>query len=571
MTTVQVSPVTAYAEAVVAGKVLTGRLVRLACERHLRDLGRMDIHFDGRAAQFAIDFFSHLSLSGGDFSGKPFNLQPWQAFIVGSLFGWKLPDGLRRFRVGYVEVGKGNGKTPMAAGIGLLMMMADGEERAEVYSAAVDRDQAQILFRDAVAMVDRSPALDSRLVRSGSPGKEWNLAYLQAGSFFRPISSEHTGGRGKSGFRVHCGLLDEVHEHPSAAMVDFMRANAKGRQPLIFEITNSGWDRRSVCYQHHELSTRVLEGSVQNDAWFAYVCSLDPCDKCRGEGKVSPEEGCPDCDDWRDEAVWPKANPNLGISISYRYMRELVAEAVAMPSKRNIVQRLNACMWTQNVTRWITEEMWDANAGIVAGWPPVKGQPCYAALSLQSTYDMSELVLYFPESGAVLGWYWVPRDNIAARVERDQVPYEVWVQDGHVSATDGNVTDFGVIRAKVNELAAIYDIRQVATKRWNATQLQTELQDQDGFKVVQFGDGMKDMSEPTTELEKLLAEGKIQHGGDPVLRWQSGNVAVKTDAEGHMRPDREASQDRFGGIEALIMCIGQDILHDESEAGVMFV
>lgn len=574
MTTAVLSPVTAYAEAVVRGEVLMGRLVRLACARHLRDLERgheRGLWFDEEAAQRVIDFFGYLTLSGGDAGGKPFVLEPWQAFIVGSLFGWKGKDGTRRFRVAYIEAAKGCGKSPLAAGIGLYMLTADGEERAEVYAAAVDRDQAQILFRDAVAMVDRSPALDARLVRSGGKGKEWNLAYLETSSFFRPISSEHTGGRGKSGFRVHNGLLDEIHEHPSPSMVEFMRANAKGKQPLIFEITNSGFDRRSICFQHHEMSARILEGAIENDAWFAYVCGLDPCDKCRGEGKVSPEDGCPDCDDWRDEAVWPKANPNLDVSISTRYLREQVAEAVAMPGKRNIVQRLNFCIWTSSSVRWITDEMWDANAG-APDLEALRGQPCYAALDLQSTYDLSSLVLYFPETGAVLPWFWIPEDNVRDRVDRDQLPYDVWVQDGYVRATDGNVIDYGVIQTKLNELAKVYEIQEVATKRWNATQLQQQLKDEDGFTVIQYGDGMKDMSEPTQELEKRLAEGKIRHGGHPVLRWEASNIAVKTDAEGHMRPDKEASQERIGAIEALIMAIGRDIQDaDDGEAGVMFV
>lgn len=568
MTTAIASPVTTYAEQVIAGKVVTGHLVRLACERHLRDLERDDIHFDEEVASRAIVFFSHLTLSGGSDGDKPFKLQGWQEFIVGSLFGWLLPNGLRRFRVAYVEAGKGSGKSPLAAGIGLYMLMADGEERAEIYSAAVDRDQAQILFRDAVAMVDRSPALDQRLGRSGGKGKEWNLAYHDASSFFRPISSEHTGGRGKSGFRVHCGLLDEVHEHPSAAMVDFMRANAKGKQPLIFEITNSGSDRTSVCYAHHDLSVRILEGVVDNDAWFAYVCGLDLCDACREEGKASPEGDCPDCDDWRDEAVWDKANPNLDVSISTRYLRELVAEAVAMPSKRNIVKRLNFCIWTQTIARWITDELW-AKGDQPVDAEALKKQDCAAGLVVSSTIDISALVLYFPGSNSVMPFFWVPRDRIQERADADMVPYDQWVDAGYITATEGNVIDFAVIRQKLRDLFEEYDIREVITKRWNATQLQTQLMD-DGFNVFQAGDGYKDMSAGSKELEKLLMEGSLKHGGNPVLRWMAANIAIRTDPEGNIRPDKEASTDRFDGIEALVIAIGRGLTQQEGEVGVMW-
>ena len=218
--------------------------MRLACKRHLDDLGPWagaGATWDREASDRAIGFFRDvLRLNGGEHEGKPFILHESQEFIVGSLFGWKGRDGFRRFRVAFVEIGKGNGKSPLAAGIGLYMLMADKEPRAEIYAAAVDKDQAQILFRDAVAMVDQSPQLASRLVKERRIRREWNLADLKTGSFFRPIASEHRG-RGKSGPRPHCALLDEVHEHPTDAMVEFMRAGTKGRrQALIFMITNSG-------------------------------------------------------------------------------------------------------------------------------------------------------------------------------------------------------------------------------------------------------------------------------------------------------------------------------------------
>lgn len=244
-------PVEAYARAVLAGDVVAGPLVRAACRRHLDDLtsgpGR-GLRWDLDAALRVIGFFATvLCLNGGAHEGRPFVLEPWQAFIVGALFGWKGADGSRRFRVAFVEVAKGNGKSPLAAGIGLYMLAADDEPRAEVYAAAVDRDQASILFKDAVAMVDQSPALDRRIRRSGGRGREWNLAHLESGSWFRPISSESTG-RGKSGPRPHCALLDEVHEHPGPAMVELVRAGTKGRrQPLVLLITNAGFDRNSVC------------------------------------------------------------------------------------------------------------------------------------------------------------------------------------------------------------------------------------------------------------------------------------------------------------------------------------
>lgn len=565
MTTAVKSPVSHYAEAVVSGSILTGRLVRLACERHLRDLKRDDLLFDAAAAQRALDFFPFLSLSGGDQGDKPFTLEPWQAFIVGSLFGWKLLDGSRRYRVAYIEAAKGCGKSPLAAGIGLYMLVADGEDRAEIYAAAHDKEQAQVVFRNAVAMVDRSESLAPLLQRSGGKGKEWNLAYLETGSFFRPMSAEHTAGRGKSGFRVHCGLLDEVHEHPTSAMVDFMRANAKGRQPLIFEITNSGYDRTSVCFQHHQLSVKVLEGALENDAWFAYVCGLDPCATHLSEGKVSPEDGCEDCDDWRDESVWIKANPNLDVSISRRYVRELVAEAVAMPSKRNIVQRLNFCIWNASHTRWITDELWKANEGVVDA-EALKGQTCNAGIVIRSTYDLAALVLAF-EGGELLPFFWVPEERIPER--REAAPYDVWVGEGHITATPGNAVDYATIRKKVNDLRDEYDIREVAVRGYNLIQMETELID-DGFEVTKYSGSMQAMSPPTKEFQRRLSERLIQHGGNPVMTWMASNISVKIDADENMRPDPESSLERFEGIEAAIIAIGRELAQNDGEAGVFF-
>ena len=281
MTTAVRSPVTTYAEAVVSGVVVAGRLVRLACERHLRDLEHgheRGLHFDEEAAQYAIDFFElGLTLAEGEHADQPFILQPWQQFVTGCLFGWKAGDGTRRFRVAYIEIGKGNGKTPMAAGFGLFGLVADGENAAEIYTAGVTRDQANYLLADAQKCVAASPALKSRIEVNVH-----NLLYRKTNSYMRPVSSE---ARSLDQKRVHMALIDEIHEHRESVVVDKMRAGTKGRrQAMIVEITNSGYDRQTVCYQHHEMSARILEGALDNDSWFAYVCGLDPCDECRADG-----------------------------------------------------------------------------------------------------------------------------------------------------------------------------------------------------------------------------------------------------------------------------------------------
>lgn len=554
-----VDRVTAYARAVLSGEIVAGRLVRLACQRHLRDLETgpaRGLWFDVEAATEAIEFFEEfLCLAGGDFEGRPFLLQPWQAFIVGSLFGWKCEDGSRRFRVAYIEIGKGSGKSPLAAGIGLYMLIADGEARAEVYAAATKKDQAMILFRDAIAMVDQSPALAGRLVKSGAPGREWNLAHLDSGSFFRPISSDD----GQSGPRPHCGLIDEVHEHKTPHVVDMMRAGTKGRtQALILEITNSGHDRDSVCWQHHEQSAQVLAGVLPSDSWFAYVCQLDVCEPCREAGKTAPVEGCDACDDWRDPAVWIKANPNLGVSIQPKYLRELVDEARGMPSRQLAVKRLNFCTWTETENKWIGLGLWDACAGAVDA-EALRGRPCYGGLDLSSTTDLTSLVLLFPpleadETIDVLAWFWCPEVGVRMRSEVDRVPYTLWVQQGLIEATPGDVIDYGFIRERARAVAQLYELQETGFDPHNALQLVNDLAG-DGLTMAQVPQRFAVLSPATKELERLIRSRRIRHDGHPILRWNVSNAAARQDAQGNVmlvKPNRKA---RIDGAAAMVDAI----------------
>ena len=269
----------AYAEAVRDGKVIAGPHVRDACARHLRDLseaGDRGLSFDGKRASEAFRFFRQiLCLNGGQFEGQAFELHPSQKFIVGSIFGWVRADGTRRFRTAYIEQGKGNGKSPLVAGIGLMMLIADQEPRAEVYAFATKKDQAMILFRDAVAMVDQSPELDQMLKRSGGKGSEWNIYDESSASFFRPIASDDA----QSGPRPYCAIGDEIHEHKTGFMLQMMRAGFKfRRQPLLIEITNSGTDRETVCWEQHQYGAEVCAGAREDDEFFAYICGLDEND-----------------------------------------------------------------------------------------------------------------------------------------------------------------------------------------------------------------------------------------------------------------------------------------------------
>ncbi len=571
-------PVETFARDVVAGKVVAGRLVRLACARHLRDLETghaRGLRFDREKAGRAIDFFGFLLLADGEFAGKPFELQPFQRFVVGSLFGWVGADGHRRFRTAYIEQGKGNGKSPLAAGVGLYGLVADGEAGAEVYSAATTRDQASILFRDAKLLAESSPALKHRLKID-----KHNIAFEAANSFFRPVSSEH---RGLDGKRPHVALIDEVHEHPSALVVDKMRAGTKNRrQALIFEITNSGHDRQSVCWHHHEYSRKILEGVLQDDSWFAYVCGLDPCAKHQGEGREFPDDTCPDCDHWTDEACWPKANPGLGHIIRPKYLREQVREAQGMPSKEGIVKRLNFCLWTEGVTAWLPAELWATGKRPVDA-AALRGQRCWAGLDLSNRFDLNALVLVFRDEDAaprapaegepaaglpkstgrytLLPFFWMPRGVVAERSQKDRVDYALWERQGFLRFTEGYVTDYGVVEAFIrDDLAGLYQIQEVAYDPYNATQMAVSLGTY-GILMVEFSQNMRNYNEPSKEFEALLRCGRLTHGDHPVLNWQAGNVAVATDRNRNIRPVKPDDQaKKVDGVQAAVMGLARAML-----------
>jgi phage terminase large subunit-like protein len=546
--TISADPVTRYASEVVAGSIIAGPFVRLACKRHLLDLKqgpKRGLKWDVDAAIRAIKFFPDiLRLAEGEYAGKPFVLGPWQQFIIGSLFGWKAPDGYRRFRTAYVEIGKGNGKSPMAGGVGLYMLAADREAGAECYAAATTREQANILFQDAVKMVDASPSLTARIHKSGNR-TVFNLAHLASGSFFRPISSE---GKGLDGKRVHYAALDEVHEHPSAIVVDKMRAGTKGRrQALIFEITNSGYDRESVCWSHHEFSRHILEGTLENDSWFAYICGLD--------------QG----DDWRNPKVWIKANPNLGVSIPNKYLQEQVDEAVGMPSKENIVKRLNFCIWTEGEKRWMPPEAWDSCSELSVDEAALAGESCIAALDLSLTRDLSALVLTFPPTEqrrhwAFLPYFWIPEDDAKERIARDHVPYDVWTRQQKVFVTPGNVTDHDFIETKIIELSKVFKFLELAYDPSRAVQLVTHLQAYE-INLVEFPQTCKMFNAGVQMMEKLFMERLFGHGSHPVLRWNFSNCVTVPNSNGEVKFDKgKAKTGRIDGMVAAAMGVSRAIL-----------
>lgn len=534
------SPATTYAHDVVEGRIVAGPYVRAACARHLRDLDRQDTpgfayHFDEAEEAKVYQLAAFVNLA----EDTPLVLQPFQQFIVGCLFGWLDAFSYRRFRTAYIEMGKGNGKTPLAAFVGLKGLILDGEVQAEVYSAAPTRFQANITLTDALNMAKASPALAKRLEITAH-----NIQFGQ--SFFRTVSSE---GRSLSGPRPHFSLIDEIHEHPNNVVVQKMRAGMKRRkQPLVFEITNSGSDRRSICWEHHQHSVQVAQGLVEDETWFAYVCALDAGD------------------DWHDERVWPKANPGLGVILTHQYLAEQVKEADTLPSSANLIQRLNFCIWTEQARRWLIMDLWD-------GCDPLPDEPekalegeiCYVGLDLASRRDFTAAVYWFPEHKVALPRFWVPED-MTLRTEAEKGFIRTWADQGFITLTPGSVTDYDVVRAAILEDCRRYQVEEIPYDQWNATQLATQLAN-DGATVVPIPQKGAAMSEGAKEMEALVAAKALRHGGNPVLRWMASNVAARIDPDENLKLDRDASGDRIDGIVALVMAIARGMLYQGGTGG----
>ena len=525
-----------YAEEVLAGKRVVGSWVRGACERHVKDLsegGERGLWWDERAAQLGAVFFERaLRHSKGEWAGQPVMLEPWQQFIVGSLLGWKREDGSRRFRTGYVEVPRKNGKTLLAAGLGLFLTAADGEPGAEVYSAATTREQARLSHGEAVRMVKQSAALkrELRLFRD-------NIHSERTFSKFEPLSSDHGT---LDGLNVHGAICDELHAWPRRELWDVLEtATSARRQPLMLAITTAGFDRQSLCWQMHEYAGKVLDGLVEDDSFFGIIYGLD--------------EG----DSWEDEGSWWKANPNLGVSKSIDDLRRLAARAREMPAQLNAFLRLHLDVWTQSKTRWMKPEVWaGCNLGAVEE-AALAGRPCYGGLDLSTTTDISALVWVFPPEGekepyVVLPRFWVPEENMVLRSRNDRVPYEAWARAGLIAATPGSVIDYDFILEQVARDVAQFQVKEIAFDRWGATRLTTQMVDR-GWTVVEFGQGFASMSAPMKELEKLALSRELNHGGNQVLAWMADNVMASTDPAGNIKPDKAKSREKIDGVVALIM------------------
>jgi phage terminase large subunit-like protein len=542
-----------YMQDVLSGEQVACKWVRLAVQRHLADLESgpaRGLRFDAATGEHVCEFFKFLRHSKGEWAGQIVQLEPWQMFILYVLFGWKRADGTRRFRTAYIEVARKNGKSTLAAGVGLYLFLADLEPGSEVYSAATKLEQAKITHAEATRMVKSSPDLRRRVEIYKN-----NLSVKNTASKFEPLSND---SETLDGLNVHAAIIDELHAHKDRALYDVIEtATSSRRQPLLFNITTAGFDRNSFCHSMHDFVEKVLEGAIKNtvldDSIFGIIFSLD--------------EG----DDWRDEKNWFKANPNLGISKKLDNLREKAKRAAEMPSALNsfLVKELD--VWTTSFTKWINYEKWHKCGGAVDA-NGLRGRTCFAGLDLSSTTDISAFVLVFPPQTEkdfyqILCRFWVPEEAMRERSRRDRVPYDAWVRQGYITATSGNVIDYDFILAQVDEDARQFDLQEIAFDRWGATKIIQGIEEK-GLTCVQFGQGFASMSPPMKEFEKLYLSEKIQHGNNPVLNWMADNLVASVDPAGNIKPDKAKSREKIDGQVALIMALDRALRHAKPKKSV---
>ena len=516
--------------------------------------------FDERRAQRVLRFIEGLKHTKGEFHGKPFHLLPWQEKIVRDVFGTVRDDqpDTRQYTSAYIEIPKKNGKSEIGAALALNMLCNDDEWKAEVYSCASDRQQAAIVFDVAADMVAQSPALSKRIKVIPSTKR---MVYAPTGSIYQVLSSEVAT---KHGLNVSGCIFDELHTQPTRKLYDVMTQGSGDarKQPLWFFLTTAGTDRNSICWEVHQKALDLIEGRKHDPRFYPVVYGL------------------PDEEDWQDEANWYKANPSLGYTIDIEKVRDAYRKALESPADENTFRQLRLNQWVKQSVRWMPMDRWD-ECGAAFDPSILDGRVCYAGLDLASTTDLTTIVLVFPpidddEPYYVLPFFWLPDETLDLRVRRDHVMYDVWEKQGFIMTTEGNVVHYAAIQKFINDLGERYNIREIAFDRWGATMMVQALED-DGFTMIPFGQGFRDMSPPTKELMRLVLERKIAHGGHPVLRWNMDNAFVRTDPAGSQKIDKEKSTEKVDGAVALVMALDRAIKSQGGgssvydERGLLFV
>ena len=538
-----------YAKDVVAGKIPAGRFVKAACKRQIEDLKRWKAkgaayRFDTGRANKVCRFIELLPHIKGPKSGEPIVLEPWQVFILTTVFGWVKADGSRRFRRVYIEVPRGNGKSALSSGVGLYMLCGDGEGGAEVYSFATTRDQAKIVFGDAQNMARRTPGLRTHF---GVDVNAHNINVLRTASKFEALSAE---GSTLDGLNTHFACVDELHAHKTRAVYDVVETSiGKRAQSLLWVITTAGSNRAGICYEVRGFVIKVLAGAAKDESQFGIVYGLD-------------EE-----DDWTTEEALIKANPNWGISVMPEVLLPLQAKAMTMPSAANNFKTKHLNEWVNADTAWMDMRAWDACKDTTLDPEQFAGEPTYVALDLASKVDIAAKIALHERTidgkahYYVFGQYYLPRDT----VERGgSSQYQGWGHMELLTVTDGAVLACDVIAQDLLADCSRFEVREVPYDPFQATQLSTRMAAQ-GVPMVEMRPTVLNFSEPMKQLEALVLQGRLHHNGDPVLAWMMSNVVAHMDAKDNIYPRKERPENKIDGVVALIMALGRALANEQQE------
>lgn len=551
-------PATDYATQVLEGKIATCKYVRLACKRFIEDLTRDDIWYDWEAAERFFTYCTFLKHYKGPLKGQPIELELWQKFYFGNVYGWKrceekkgkwIHTDIWRFHYNYLEVPRKNGKTTIAAAGASYDAAYMEDMGAEVYCLATKEDQAKILWGDVKAFIHQSEEL--KQVFEVLEGR--NTIYARESgrtSFVKPLGANSERLDGLNPFSAYC---DELHEWPDRKLLDVIEDAFGARVNWhINQITTAGYNKQGICFQERKHLIDILEGRIVNDDKFGMIYTVDEEDRDR----------------WMEEDVWYKSNPNLGTGKQIEYMRSKAQKADQIPTELNTFLNKQLDIWTDVLQAWLKWDTWKKCHRVFDG-ESMRGKKCFAAGDLGKVSDLSAVAYLFPPQKGlddfhVLLDFYCPEANVRTRHERDKLPYQVWVKEGWIRETQGETTDFKFIEADIIARAEMFDLTEITFDRTFAGEIVNNLMEELGAeRVTTFGQGFMSMGAPTSELERLLIKQAIFTEGNPVLDWMSSNVVVRTDPAGNLKPDKEASEEKIDGIVAVIMALGRFMANRE--------
>lgn len=542
-----------YARDVVSGRIDACKEVKQACKRHLDDLKKSETRafkykFCRETAEQVCKFVQLLPHTKGKWARERerIKLEPWQKFIFSCVFGWvHKKTGYRRFTEAYCEIPRKNGKSVIAAGVGLYMLCADGEFGAEVYCGATTEKQAWEVFRPAKLMLEKTPELTSF---AGIEIMAKNISIPADGSRFEPLIGNPGDGSSPS-----CAIIDEFHEHDTPDQYETMLTGMGAReQALMFIITTSGFNLAGPCYDKRRQVQQMLDGVMPNEEMFGIIYGIDVGD------------------DWQDPAVLKKANPNFGVSVGADYLLKQQRDAIRYPSRTNAFLTKHLNVWVSARSTWLNMADWHKCGDAALALEQFYGNSCWLSVDLASKTDICSLGFLFKdtlESGRTRWTYFTRSylpEGALQRAGNNRAAYETWVNSGHLTLMDGDEIDFDQIREDIKDLAGLLEITELPYDPWRATQLAHQLMS-DGANVVEFRNTVQNMSPAMREWEAAITSGRFRHNGDPVLTWMASNVVAKVDAKDNLYPRKEREENKIDGIIAGLMAMGRAVVSGMTE------